>query len=179
MMITSMSRSCQLQVTKLCEGSERGRNRKRTERESQEIAREPGIWRTPQAQLDPKPRASYQGCQLLHLTSLCLFFLNHFIYLFLAVPGFRCCMGLSLVSVSGGHSLPDDTQPSRYSGFFCCRAPVSRLCGLSSCGPRGSRAQARSVVMAQGVSCILAVWGVPRARDITHGLFTTEPPGKP
>ena len=130
-MITSMSRSCQLQVTKLCEGSERGRDRKRTERDSQEIAREPGIWRTPQAQLNPKPRASYQGCQLLHLTSLRLFFLNHFIYLFLAVPGFHCC-----VSVSGGYSLADDTQASRYSGFFCCRAPVSRLCGLSSCGSR-------------------------------------------
>ena len=136
MTTTSTSGCSQLQVAKLCAGSERGRHRKRTERESQEIARKPGIWRKPQAQLDPKPRASYQGSQLLHLTSLHLFFQNHFIYLFLAGLGLHCCMGLSLVPVSGGYSLVDGAQASHYGGFFCCRAPVSRVCGLSS---RGSR----------------------------------------
>ena len=69
MTTTSTSGCSQLQVAKLCVGSERGRHRKRTERESQEIARKPGIRRKPQAQLDPKPWASYQGSHLLHLTS--------------------------------------------------------------------------------------------------------------
>ena len=29
----------------------------------------------------------------------------HFIYLYLAVPGLRCCSGFSVVEVSGGYSL--------------------------------------------------------------------------
>ena len=34
-----------------------------------------------------------------------LLFLYKFIYLFLTVPGLRCCTGFSLVAVSGGYSL--------------------------------------------------------------------------
>ena len=32
-------------------------------------------------------------------------FLNSLVYLFLAVLGFRCCVGFSLIVASGGYSL--------------------------------------------------------------------------
>ena len=37
--------------------------------------------------------------------SFCKYLKNNFIYLFLAVLGLCCCIGFSLVGVSGGYSL--------------------------------------------------------------------------
>ena len=68
------------------------------------------------------------------------FFINFFIYLFLAVLDLRCCTGFSLVAVSGGYS-SCHVPASHWRGFSCCRAwalsmwaSIVAVHGLSSCG---------------------------------------------
>ena len=59
-----------------------------------------------------------------------LIFFKIFIYLFLAVLGFHCCVGFSLVAVSGGYSL---AVVSRLL-ISCCKAWTLRCVGISNCG---------------------------------------------
>ena len=49
-------------------------------------------------------------------------------YLFLAAPGLRCCVGFSVVEVSGGHS-SCGVQASHCGGFSCCGAQALGLVG--------------------------------------------------
>ena len=121
-------------------------------------------------------------------TFLC-YFLKSF-YFFLAVRGLRCCVGSSLVVMSGG-----------YSCLWCAGSPLQ--CLLSFLG-RGSRVHGLpwlqhmgsgvavprlwstgSVAMVHGLSCFLAC-GIfrdeesnPMSPSLAGGFFITEPPGKP
>ena len=87
------------------------------------------------------------------LTSLCGFFLNTLIYLFIqAALGLRCCAQVfSLVVASGGYSLLWCVGFS-LQWLLLLRSTVSRSTGFSSCGTRaqqlwlvGSRAQAQQL----------------------------------
>ena len=57
---------------------------------------------------------------------------NNFIYLFLAMLDLCCCMGFSLVAVSGGYSLVVVCR--LLIVVTCCGAQVLGSMGFSSCG---------------------------------------------
>ena len=61
------------------------------------------------------------------------------IYLFLAVPGPRCCRGFSQVAASRGHSL-----------VVVCGLLIATVSPVAPYGPKGAWA---SVVVAHGLSC--------------------------
>ena len=74
-------------------------------------------------------------------------------YLFLAAPGLRCCVGFSVVEVCGGHS-SCGVQASHCGGFSCCGAQTLGHVGsvvmvpkLWNTGP---------IVVAYGLSCSAA-----------------------
>ena len=52
--------------------------------------------------------------------------------MFLAVLGFHCCTGFSLVVVSEGY-FSCGAQASHCGGFSCCRAQALVHTGFSSC----------------------------------------------
>ena len=64
------------------------------------------------------------------LSLLCFSFINNFIYFFiLAVLGLHCCIGFSLVAVSGDYSLVaiSAQAPPHCSGFASCREVAGAL----------------------------------------------------
>ena len=105
-----------------------------------------------------------------------------FIYLCLAVLGLRCCVGFSLVVVTGGPS------SLRYLGvslqwLLLLLNTGSRVHGLQQLWLAGSRAQAQQLWL-RGLVAVQHV-GSSQIRDQTpvscigRRFFTTKPPGKP
>ena len=116
---------------------------------------------------------------------LCLMFsVLNVIYLFLAVLGLCCCMGLSLVAASRGYSL------FRCAGFSLqwSRALGHRLQQLWCVGSTvavPTLQSTDSIVVAHRLQLLCGMWDLPRpgiepmSPTLAGGFFTSELPGKP
>ena len=110
-----------------------------------------------------------------------------FICLFLAVLGLRCCMGLSLVAVSGGYSLAVKLLSVVTS--YCAAQAVGHA-GFNSCDTWAQYCNSRllsigSIVGEHKLKLLRGTWNLPGSgvEPVTPAFagrsFTTEPPGKP
>ena len=116
------------------------------------------------------------------LFSACLIvlFKNMYIYLLLAVPGLRCCVGCSLVVATRGYSLV--AVHELFIAVAFCRTAGSRTSGLQWSWLLGSEAQAQE--WRTGLDAC-SMWGISRSGiesvspELAGGLLTTEPSGKP
>lgn len=85
-----------------------------------------------------------------------------FVDFFMAGPGPRCCMGLSLVVLSGGHPLGSGFSPR---WLLCCASGAPGPVGFSRVAPRLQ--STGSAVVVHGPRCFAAC-GTPWTRDQTH-----------
>ena len=101
--------------------------------------------------------------------------------------GLRCCVGFSLVVVSGA-TLCRSAWTSHCGGFSCCRARALGLSGFSSCvsGLRSCGSQAlehRLNSCGARAQLLCGTWDLPGSGikpvspALTSRVFTTEPPG--
>ena len=103
-----------------------------------------------------------------------------YIYLFLAVLGLHCCVGFSLVVVSGSYSL---VTTHRRLVMVASLVAGSRFAGLSSCS---SWALKHRLISCRAQALLLrSTWDLPQPgiKPVSPALagrfFTSEPSGKP
>ena len=116
--------------------------------------------------------------EILHAYTFFKFF--HYIYLFLALLGLRCCLGFSPVS---GAALQLRPLCFNCGGSSFCRPQALGLTGFSSCGSQalehrlsGCGAQAQVL---RGMRYLPRSGIEPMSLALAGGFFTTESPGKP
>ena len=85
--------------------------------------------------------------------------------------GLCCCMGFSLVAVSGDCYAAVVCWASHCGGFSCCGAQVLRCTGFSSCGTWAWLLHGMLYLPSLGIELV--------APALVGGFFTTEPPRKP
>ena len=132
---------------------------------------------------DRKGDASESFCVFALLFLVEPFLTNNFVCLFLAVLGFRCCAGFSVVVARGAPLLSSCGAGASHCGVFSCcgaRAPGAwaRSCGswalehrLNSCGPQAYLLRGMRDLPGSGLE--------PASPALAGGFSTTEPRGKP
>ena len=102
---------------------------------------------------------------------------------YLPVLGVRCCLGFSLVVMSGGLLSSGSAQRSYCGSISCRRAQAVGRAGPSSCSSRAQPLQLLgSTAQAPYLQCLGLVPGpgIKLVSPASAGrFFSTEPPGKP
>ena len=112
-----------------------------------------------------------------------LFFKKIFIYLFLAVLGLQCCVGFSLVVVSGGYSLAVASMDFLLWCLLLLWGMHSRVCGFNSFSLQAL--EHRLVSCGARAWLLCGMWHLPRRGIkpvfpvLAGWFFTIEAPGKP